>query len=162
MNCINSEDYREALLAAEALKLEFRYSGIPYNMSAKAYGLMEETGIAIEELKTGFTLEPLPEIAYNLSGYLLKYGHMKESADYLEFAIEGNQAFGHANEKLKVLKSSIEMEERLILDSTNVSLMLSLARNCVILNQKSKANQLIRKAILTDPTHPEVVQILSR
>jgi tetratricopeptide (TPR) repeat protein len=158
---INIGMYKEALRAAESMKLEYRYSGIPYNMSARAYGLMSLADRAIQELEVGYMNEPLPEIAYNLSGYYLNTGNLSESARYLEYAISGSTAFDQAKERLQFLKSSIEMKEKLSIDSTNVSLMLSLAKNYIRLNQTSQANKLIRKAIITDPSHLEVRQILS-
>jgi tetratricopeptide (TPR) repeat protein len=85
--CMNTGSYREALRASEAVKTEVRYSGIPYNMAARAYELMGRTDKATEELRIGFGLDPLPEIAYNLSGYLLQSGLLRESAEYLEYAV---------------------------------------------------------------------------
>jgi lysophospholipase L1-like esterase len=148
--------YREALLAAESMKLEYRYSGIPYNMSARAYGLINMTDRAIQELELGYTIDSLPEIAYNLSGYYLDSGNLSESARYLEYAIRGGIVSVQANDRLQFLKSSIEIQEKLSTDSFNVNLMLSLAKNYIRLNQISRANDLIKKAILTDPYHPEV------
>ncbi|MBL7113083.1 MAG: hypothetical protein ISS19_14190 [Bacteroidales bacterium] len=159
--CMDMKIYHEAIRAAEAMKLELRYSGIPYNMSAKAYGFMNNTNQAIYELKIGYRLEPLPEIAYNLSGNYLKTGNLQESVRYLEYALNGGILFEQGQEKLKILKSTLEMDQQLSTDSTNVLLMLSLARNYVMLNQNAKANQLIKKAIQTDPSHPEVRKLLS-
>lgn len=152
--------YREALRAAESMKLEYRYSGIPYNMSARAYGMMNLTDRAIQELELGYVIEPLPEIAYNLSGYYLNAGNLSESARYLENAIRGKIPVDKAEERLQLIKSCMETEEKLRTDTSDVNLMLSLAKNYVRLNQTSRANDLIKKAILTDPSHPEVRKLL--
>jgi len=159
--CIVNGMYEEALRAAEAMKLEYRYSGIPYNMSARAYGSLDNIEQAIQELEMGYRIEPLPEIAYNLSGYYLNSGNLIKSAGYLEHAISGGLGSDQTNARLRLIKSSIEMQERLKTDSTNISLMLALAKNFVSLRQTSQANKLIRKAITTDPSHPEVRKLFN-
>ncbi len=159
--CMDKHMYYEAIRAAEAMKLEFRYSGIPYNMSAKAYGLMNNSEIALDELKSGYNLEPLPEIAYNLSGNFLKAGNLEESVTYLQYAINGGISSEQAKGKLKILTSTVELKQQQKNDPTNIDIMLSLARNYVLIGWETEANDLIKKAILTDPSHPEVKKIIS-
>jgi tetratricopeptide (TPR) repeat protein len=160
--CMQEENFREAIRTAEALKLEFRYSGIPYNMAARAYGMLNRTDMSIRELERGYQTEPLPEMAYNLSTYYLSQGRLEESHQFLDRAIQTSTSFDHAKERLQILRESIEMKTQLITDSANVNLMMSLAQHYIRLNQTAEANTLIRRAIITDPSHPEVQQLLSR
>ena len=159
---IENKIYEGALRVTEAMKTEYRYSGIPYNMSARVFGLQQQPGKAIDELKYGFRLDSLPEIAYNLSGYYLDSDSLQESLHYLEYAVDHNPGFEAAKKKLDILRSTSALKDRLRSDPANVSLMINLAKNYVMLNQLERADSLIRLAIQTNPSHPEVKSILKK
>jgi len=154
--------YEEALRVAEAMKVEYRYSGIPYNMSARIYGLQQQTGKATSELKYGFRLDSLPEIAYNLSGYFLDSDNLQESLHYLEYAIAHNTDFEGAVKKLNIIKSAGTLKDRLNDDPNDVGIMINLAKNYIMLNQLERADSLIRLAIQRNPSHPEVQAIIKK
>jgi lysophospholipase L1-like esterase len=154
--------YEGALRVAEAMKTEYRYTGIPYNMSARVFGLQQQVGKAINELKYGFRLDSLPEIAYNLSGYYLDSDSLQQSLHYLEYTIDHNPGFEGAERKLDILRSANVLKGRLISDPANVSLMINLAKNYVMLNQLERADSLIRLAIQKNPSHPEVQSIIKK
>ncbi len=154
--------YDDALRVTEAMKIEYRYSGIPYNMSARIYGLQQQTGKAISELKYGFRLDSLPEIAYNLSGYFLNSDNLQESLHYLEYAIDHNPGFEGNVKKLNIIKSAITFKERLNADPNDAGIMIKLAKNYVTLNQLERADSLIRLAIQRNPSHPEVQAIIKK
>jgi tetratricopeptide (TPR) repeat protein len=160
--CLEHKHYEGALRVTEAMKTEYRYTGIPYNMSARVFGLQQQIGKAIKELKYGFRLDSLPEIAYNLSGYYLDTDNLQESLYYLEYAVDHNPGFEGAGKKLVILRSANTLKGRLQSDPANVSLMINLAKNYVMLNQLERADSLIRLAIQTNPSHPEVKSILKK
>jgi tetratricopeptide (TPR) repeat protein len=154
--------YEGALGVTEAMKTEYRYTGIPYNMSARVLGLQKQAGKAINELKYGFKLDSLPEIAYNLSGYYLDSDSLQESLYYLEYAIDHNPGFEGAEKKLDILRYANALKGRLKSDPANVNLMINLAKNYVMLNQLERADSLIRLAIQKNPSHPEVQSIIKK
>jgi tetratricopeptide (TPR) repeat protein len=159
---IENKIYEGALRVTEAMKTEYRYSGVPYNMSARVFGLQQQIGKAIKELKYGFRLDSLPEIAYNLSGYYLDTDNLQESLHYFEYAVDHNPGFEVAKKKLDILRSTNALKDRLRSDPANVSLMINLAKNYVMLNQLERADSLIRLAIQRNPSHPEVQSILKK
>jgi len=159
---IENKLYEGALRVTEAMKTEYRYSGIPYNMSARVFGLQQQIGKAINELKYGFRLDSLPEIAYNLSGYYLDSDNLQESLQYLEYAVDHNAGFEGAEKRLVILRSANTLKGKLKSDPANVSLMINLAKNYVMLNQLERADSLIRLAIQKNPSHPEVQSLLKK
>jgi lysophospholipase L1-like esterase len=153
--------YGKALTVAHALQIELKNTGVPYNMEARIYSAMGMPGQAALALKTGFRIEPMPQIAYNLGNSLIRNGKPGESVQYLEYFLQYYPGRKDVAEKLESVRALVNLESQIDSFPDSTELYVYAAYRYLLLDQRQIADSLIRVAHRLDPHNELVERVLS-
>ncbi|MFH0759213.1 MAG: hypothetical protein V2B15_18135 [Bacteroidota bacterium] len=152
--------YRKALTVANALQLQLKCSGVPYNMAARAYTEMGQYGHAVEALQCAFEIEPLPQIAYNLGNSMIKTGHVAASVPYLEFFLQNQPGRKDVASKLSMIRELQKLQDLINRFPDSTELYISSAYRYVQLGLPRLSDSLLGEAFRHNPGDPLLNRLL--
>jgi len=157
---LSAGQYKKALTVANALQIELKNTGVPYNMAGRIYSELGRFDQASDALKRGFEIQPMPQIAYNLGNSLISAGRSKEAVTYLEYFIEFHPDRQDVAKKLQIIKVLANLEEQIQSSPDSTELYVHAAYQYLQLNQRNISDSLIRLAYSLDPQNALVKQVL--
>lgn len=96
-------------------------------MSGRVHSELGQYRKACNELKKGFDLEPLPQIAYNLANNLILAGEAVLSIPYLEFFLKGNPGRQDVEKKLESARHIKQIAAEMDLSPDSAELYIHMA-----------------------------------
>ncbi len=157
---IEGGQLEKALTVAHALQIEYKSTGVGYNMAGRIYTDLGQFDRATASLKKGFEIEPLPMIAYNLGNSILKAGKPSEAIPHFEHFIKSYPDRKDVVEKLEIIRRLDQLEEEIRLLPDSTELYVYAAYQYLLLDHRNIADSLIGVAYKQDPGNAMVMQLL--
>jgi tetratricopeptide (TPR) repeat protein len=159
---LSTGQYVKALTVTNALQIELKNTGIPYNMAARIYSELGRFDLASDALKRGFEIQPMPQIAFNLGNSLIKAGRPEESIQYLGYFLEFNADRQDVAKKLDIVRALAELEKQIRSAPDSTELYVYAAHQYLLLDQRHIADSLIGRAFSLEPNNAMVQRVLKK
>jgi lysophospholipase L1-like esterase len=144
-------EFRKALTVANALQVELKGSGVPYNMAARAYSELGQQGRAVEALRRAFEIEPMPQIAYNLGNSMIKTGDVAGAVPYLEYFLQYQPGRKDVASKLAMIRELHNLEEQINRAPDSTELFIYTAYLYLQMDLPHVSDSLLGEAYRNDP-----------
>ncbi|MFO7670716.1 MAG: hypothetical protein R6W31_13735 [Bacteroidales bacterium] len=157
---LSEGEFRKSLTVANALQIELKGSGIPYNMAARAYSEMGQQGRAVEALRRAFEMEPIPQIAYNLGSSMIKTGNLAGAVPYLEYFLQDQPDRKDVAAKLATIRELQKLQDQVKESPDSTELYIYTAYHYMQLNLPRFADSLLSEAYSRDPQNALLNKLL--